>query len=56
MIPKPVRDSSEKERLAANPADDAITLPAEVIESPSRIDAEEEIAGRQRMVIRLRNV
>jgi uncharacterized protein involved in exopolysaccharide biosynthesis len=56
MIPKPVRDSSEKERLAANPAADAITLPAEVIESPSRIDAEEEIAGRQRMVIRLRNV
>ena len=32
MIPKPVRDSSEKERLAANPADDAITLPAEVID------------------------
>jgi uncharacterized protein involved in exopolysaccharide biosynthesis len=55
MIPRPARYSSEKDHAAASQGAEAITLPAEIVDAPSAIDAEEVIAGRRRMVTRLRN-
>jgi uncharacterized protein involved in exopolysaccharide biosynthesis len=55
MIPMPARYSSEKDRVAGDQAADANALPAEIMGTPSPIDTEAVIAGRRRMVTRLRN-
>jgi uncharacterized protein involved in exopolysaccharide biosynthesis len=55
MIPIPARYSSEKDRVTDDQAAQAITRPAEIMDTPAAIDAEEVIAGRRRMVTRLRN-